>query len=368
MSVETFQIWLAALAFVWGAVWGSFLNVVIYRLPEGLSLSKPPSRCPKCETPLAWYDNIPIFGWILLWGRCRYCKVPIPIRYPGVELLTAVLGLLLWLHFSGDILMRPMTAEMLSDVLLALGVAFFLYFFFIAVLIAITFIDLDRTIIPHELTGLGSVLGLVAVFAIHRAGPLADLWPMITWIDALAGGVFGAGIILTIIVVYKVLRGIEGMGGGDVTMMGMCGLWLGWRGVIFILFFASIQGVIAAIAGALYYQMRGEKVGDGGFFITDVDAIDQPPPDPAQPSQSGEPDGEAQQAPTTDEASAQADEASADQGAPATGEPNPDNPDEGDPEDKSFNELAVPFGPFIALAAIEYLLFGQWLLPLILDL
>lgn len=337
MTLETFVLFLNAMAFIWGAVWGSFLNVVIYRLPAGLNLATPPSRCPKCMTQLAWYDNVPIFGWLWLRGKCRYCKVPIPIRYPAIELLTGLLGLALWVHithgrFVGDPTEIP---------LLAFGMTFSLYFFFIAILVSITFIDLDETIIPHELTGLGTVLGLVAVFVIPRHGPMMDFWPMMEWYDAIIGMVAGGGLIWAIIKGYALIRGIEGMGWGDFTMLGMCGVWTGWRGVIFILFAASVQGLVATLLYAGWLKLRGKEVGDDGFLIKDVNAIDADPEDKAKEKK--ECCGDKDCAGNHENAS-------------------PEDEEEHD----DFGQLAAPFGPFLALAAIEYILIGEWLLPLVL--
>lgn len=330
MSLETFVLWLDVTAFVWGAIWGSFLNVVIYRLPAGLSLVKPPSRCPKCETQLRWYDNIPIFGWIFLRGKCRYCGVKVPARYPGVELLTAVLSLWIWFHVAHGPLSTA-TADQFGDVLLATGMAFFFYFYFVAILIAITFIDLDETIIPHELTGLGVVLGIAAAFVIPTGGPMTDLWPGTTWLDAILGVVLGGGVIFGVIKGYALVRGIEGMGWGDFTLMGMVGAWVGWRGIVFVLFAAALQGLFITVAVFVVQKLRGKDASDGGFFIEDVDAIDLSP----------------------DELEALAAEKAA---RIQAGEEEED-------EGGGFGQLAVPFGPFIALAAVEYLLLGHLVLP-----
>ncbi|MEO1271556.1 MAG: prepilin peptidase, partial [Myxococcota bacterium] len=321
-------------AFVWGAIWGSFLNVVIYRLPEGQSLVHPASHCPKCNTPLAWYDNIPILGWLILLGRCRYCKVPIPIRYPTVELTTAILSLAVWIHVSHGRLFAYLEGPPLLEV----GMAFFLYFYFVAILIAIAFIDLDRTIIPHELTGLGAVLGLVTAFVMPRSTVLMDIWPMITWTQALLGGVLGGFVIWGVIKGYALVRGIEGMGWGDFTLMAVCGIWLGPQGVIVVLFLASVQGLIAAAGHALLLRVTGRKASDGGFFIEDINAVDA----------------------WEGSATSESDDSGAEHiSAPLMGE-------DDDPEEVGFGQLAVPFGPFIALAAVEYLLLGQFILPWIL--
>lgn len=331
MSLETFTLYLHTMAFLWGAIWGSFLNVVIYRLPAGLSVVSPPSRCPRCHTQLAWYDNVPIFGWLWLRGKCRYCKTPIPIRYPAIELLTALLSLALWLHISQGRLGGPI--EELPG--LALAMTFFLYFYGLAILISIAFIDLDETIIPHELTVPGTALGLLTAFVVPREGPMEGLWPAVDWLDALLGMAAGGGIIASVILGYKFLRGREGMGWGDFTLMIMCGAWTGWQGVLFILFAGSLQGLLATLLYTLWCKLRGEEVTGERFMIKDIDAIDAEPEE--QPSQGAQPAAQVQG----------------------------DAPQE--EEEVGFGGLAVPFGPFLALAAVEYLLLGKFIVPLILS-
>lgn len=350
MTEATFLRVLDVFVFVWGAIWGSFLNVVIYRLPEGMSLVKPPSRCPRCGTQLAWYDNIPILGWLLLRARCRYCKTPIPARYPMVEALTGVLALWAWVHIAhGRLVMSP-SGEL---PLLEVGMTFFFYFYLIAILIAIAFIDLDRTIIPHELTGLGVVLGLIAGFVIPRGGLMGDLWPMVTGIDAIIGLLVGGGVIWALIKGYALLRGIEGMGWGDFTLMGMCGVWVGWQGVVVVLFLASIQGLLATVGALAYAKLTGQE---GDFLIQDVDAID-----PWEGKGDGAPDGGADasgaaEARDDEEASGAAPE----EAAPTGGETDEDDDEVG------FGQLAIPFGPFIVLGTLEYILLGHFFVPLLL--
>ncbi len=393
--MEIFLLWLDVMAFVWGAVWGSFLNVVIYRLPAGLSVVRPPSRCPKCETSLAWYDNIPILGWVLLRARCRYCKLPIPARYPAVELLSAALALAVWLHVS-----RGRLVDLDQDVLLAVGMAFIFTFSFVAILIAITFIDLDETIIPHELTGLGTALGIAAVLLVPRGGPMATLWPPLDLTDSLLGILLGGGVIWAVIKGYALVRGIEGMGWGDFTLMGTCGAWVGWRGVIFVLFAASLQGLLITLTYALVQKARGKSTADSGFLIEDVDALDRVDDktdrvddeidrvddeiariddkadrvddeidrtDGETARAGGEKDRVDDKIDRADGEIDRTDDETAHADAPAAGDPGAEggSPPEDHPE-KSFGQLAVPFGPFIALAAIEYLFFGDRLLALLL--
>jgi leader peptidase (prepilin peptidase)/N-methyltransferase len=183
----------AAIAAVFGALVGSFLNVVIWRLPRGESLVSPPSHCPSCGTPVKPYDNVPVLSWLLLRGRCRHCQAPISPRYPLVEALTAVLAALVPIRFGAD-----------SDVWLGFGL--------LLVLVPVTFIDLDHRIIPNRITGPGAVLALVLVVAFQRD----DL------VEHLIAGAAAFLFLFIAAVAYP-----AGMGMGDVKLAGVMGLFLG---------------------------------------------------------------------------------------------------------------------------------------------
>jgi leader peptidase (prepilin peptidase)/N-methyltransferase len=203
------------LAFIFGAAVGSFLNVCIYRMPAKTSIIKPGSRCPHCLKPLHFYDNIPIISYIILRGKCRNCGGKISWRYPMVELLTAVLTLMLFLKFG-------------------LTIKFFTYFVYFAVLIIITFIDLDHQIIPDVLTLPGiPIFTLAAIFLIQRP-----------WTEAVLGLLIGGGVLLAIAMGYELITKREGMGGGDIKLLAMIGGFLGWKSLIFILLFSSLFGAI----------------------------------------------------------------------------------------------------------------------------
>ena len=207
-----------------GACVGSFLNVCIYRLPAGLSIAYPPSACPRCQQAIRFYDNIPVVSYILLRGRCRACAAPIAIRYPLVELLT---GLAAWAVFQK---FGPTATTLI-------------YFIFIAVLIVITFIDLDHQIIPDIL----SLPGIPLFFA-------AALWATpITWPNALIGIGLGAGSLLLVALIYRYMTGKDGMGMGDIKLLAMIGALIGWRGVVFTIFFSSVVGASVG----LLLMMRG---------------------------------------------------------------------------------------------------------------
>ncbi|MEJ2638838.1 MAG: prepilin peptidase [Desulfosarcinaceae bacterium] len=220
------QVWV----FFVGTCVGSFLNVVIYRLPAGLSLVRPGSRCPHCETPVRFYDNIPILSWLILRGRCRTCKGAIAVRYPLVELLTGLLAWFTWLKFG-------------------LSWAWLLNFLFIATLIAITFIDLDHRIIPDRI----SLPGIPIFF-------LAGLClPVPTVLDAVIGMVVGGGSLLSIAWGYYLLTKREGMGGGDIKLLAMMGGFIGWQGVLFTIFAASAAGTLVGV-GAMLKTRKGMRL------------------------------------------------------------------------------------------------------------
>jgi leader peptidase (prepilin peptidase)/N-methyltransferase len=201
-----------------GLAWGSFLNVVIYRLPHGQSLMRPPSSCPQCKTRIKPYDNIPVLSYLLLRGRCRACGVRIPLTYPLVELLTSLCFLLLYVHFS-------------------LSVHFIASCIFASALIAIGFIDFFHQIIPDEITMPGLVLALGYGF----------VRPDLGLRQALIGAVAGAGFLLFIYGAHRLLRKKEGLGMGDVTMMLMIGAYLGLAGTFFTLILASFTGALVGI-------------------------------------------------------------------------------------------------------------------------
>jgi leader peptidase (prepilin peptidase)/N-methyltransferase len=212
-------------AALFGACIGSFLNVVIFRLPLGQSIVSPPSRCPKCGCRLKWYDNVPIFGWLLLGGRCRHCKNPISVQYPLVELVTALLFVLVvWVTPPGPL--------MVSRLL------------FVCILIALFGIDLEHQILPNSITLPGIVAGVLLSF-IAPPG----------WRDALLGVLLGAGILYAVAGAYYLWRREEGLGMGDVKMLAMIGAFLGWKAVLVTMVLSSFSG--AAIGLALVAAQRG---------------------------------------------------------------------------------------------------------------
>ena len=213
-----------AIIFAFGASVGSFLNVVIYRVPEKLSLLHPPSRCSTCHHPLRPYDNVPVLGWVWLKGRCRYCRTPISPRYPLIEALTGGLFLMAFWHFG-------LSWVMISSWLL------------ISWLICLTFIDLDTLTLPNTLTQSGLVLGLFVQTFLLTAGPS---WTISTAAQGLLIGIFGAVLGLWIFEIIGFLGSLltsqTVMGGGDGKLAALLGAWLGWQGMLLSSFLACALG------------------------------------------------------------------------------------------------------------------------------
>ncbi len=224
---------IATIYFLFGLVFGSFLNVCIYRLPRELSVVSPRSACPNCGAPILFYDNIPVLSWIVLRGRCRNCRAPISPRYAIVELLT---GLLFVLSFYGA------TSGPES---LKLCVLCFL-------LTGLIFTDAETHLLPDLFTRPGMVAGLLfSLWVPMRDGPAGllsrsmDLPGIaISFLNSLAGAILGSAFILCIAVAYEALRGHEGMGGGDVKLMALIGAFLGVKLTLMVLLLGSLVGSI----------------------------------------------------------------------------------------------------------------------------
>jgi leader peptidase (prepilin peptidase)/N-methyltransferase len=203
---------------VFGLMTGSFLNVVISRVPAGESVVAPRSRCPKCRKLISWYDNVPVVSFLLLSGRCRSCNTPISSRYPAIEFVTAIAFVLQGIVFANDPLM-------LIDRLVFTGL-----------LIALFGTDLETMRLPNVLTLPGIAVG-IAFSAFLPPGLQSSL----------IGAAIGAAIPWTIRWAWHRLRGVEAMGLGDVKMLAMIGAFLGWRQVWLVLFVASLLGAVVGI-------------------------------------------------------------------------------------------------------------------------
>ncbi|MBM4352963.1 MAG: prepilin peptidase [Deltaproteobacteria bacterium] len=273
-AVEQF---LAMFACVWGAVWGSFLNVVIYRLPRGESLLTPPSHCPHCQARIRWFHNIPVASYVLLGGRCASCRAPISVRYPLVELTAACLSLAAWFTAAYN--------PLVPDVATALALYAFLFLFVMA-LVAITFIDLEHLIIPDSISlpGIPVALTFAALQGQYLDSGL---------VSGLIGAAAGAGLVAFVIGAYWLVTKQVGMGWGDAKLMAVIGGFLGWRSLFFIFLAGSIQGLV--YAGLMLAVTRGRPAPAPG---------DEVPPD-------------------------------------------------------SLRKVKIPFGPFLAIGALEWLFFSR---------
>jgi leader peptidase (prepilin peptidase)/N-methyltransferase len=233
--------------FALGASIGSFLNVVIYRLPARLSLLFPPSRCPHCLTRLKKHHNVPVFGWMWLKGKCGHCKSPISIRYPLVEAATGVLFLLVFLVFGISVQ--------------TLG-----YWAFLSWLLALSMIDLDTMTLPEPLTKSGLVLGLgfqlISGFtASGLTGAIQNLM-----IGAIAA-VLGIWLLDLISILGSFVLGQQAMGAGDSKLMAMMGAWLGWKSLLLAGFLACASGtIVGGGAIALGVLSRRQAMPFGPFL------------------------------------------------------------------------------------------------------
>ena len=230
------------LVFIFGSVVGSFLNVCIHRMPLGESVVWPHSHCPKCKKKIPTYDNIPFLSYIALKGRCRFCKESISLRYPLVELLTALMFLVVFNRYG-------------------LSYDFFIFILFVCGLIIATFVDIQHRIIPDEISVGGIIFGfiLTAIKGFNLRPVSYDTRPLF---DSLLGIIVGGGIIyltgkLFDLVWFKILKRppiqgeTESMGGGDVKLLAMIGAFLGWQKVIFVFFLAPFFGVVVGTINLL---------------------------------------------------------------------------------------------------------------------
>ncbi len=271
-------------AFIWGLLWGSFANVVIYRVPNGLSVLRPRSRCSACETPIASYDNIPVISYLLLRGKCRHCGEPYALRYLMVELLAGVLSFAVYMKM----VYVPLVAGGGAQV-----VTWLLWFAFGLCLLIITYIDLDYWIIPDvivlPMAGLGVVLAL-----------WQPQWLGIPWTEALLAGGLGYGMFAGIRLLYLKWRGIEALGLGDAKLLLMVGAFCGLPGLVWTVGAGAVQGLVVSVP--LLLMGRGVANSD----LHEVHGDD-----------------------------------------PELGEEDPDG---------GVTGRRVPFGPFLAVAALEFVL------------
>ncbi len=287
---------LRTFAILLGLLVGSFLNVVIWRVPREESVVTPASHCA-CGKPIAGYDNIPLVSWLLLRGRARCCGATISPRYPFVELLGGVLAwavvevVVLRAHPSSPVL--PLVARALADMALAHA------------LLAAAFIDLDHMFLPNQITIGGAIFALLS----------STLRPEVGLARSAIGLMVGFFVIyLPFIVLYRLVRGKQGMGLGDAKLLALVGAWFGWQGVLFALFAGSIQGTLAAIV----VLARKGKIEEPESVIAEREA------------------------------------------AEAEGDPlDPEDDPVALPPEPGVAGARIAFGPFLILAALEWLFFGH---------
>jgi leader peptidase (prepilin peptidase)/N-methyltransferase len=305
---------LRTFAVLLGLIWGSFLNVVIHRLPRGMSLSRPASHCPACNAPIPFYRNIPVVSWLLMRGKAPCCGAPVSARYLLIELAGGLLSVAVL-----EATVMPLGGATTADHALAVYVT---NFALCLGLLAAAFIDLEHMILPDSITLGGTVLGL-ATFALRDM----DL------VDAAIGAVVGFVIVwLPLVVGYSKLRGRAGMGLGDAKLLMLAGAWFGWGGALIVLGAGAIQGTIAVILLSL-----------SGRSLEEPEAVKR------------------EREELRAELEALSDEERAEIEAEIGADPLAEEPEEG------FFNARLAFGPFLILAILEQLLIGKdrimgWLL------
>jgi leader peptidase (prepilin peptidase)/N-methyltransferase len=290
-----------------GLIWGSFLNVVIYRVPRGLSVVRPGSACPACGKPIRAWDNIPVFGYLLLRGKARCCGVKLSPRYPLVELIGGVLALAVL-----EVLVLPLPADTPIGKSLAVFCAALA---FALGLTAAAFIDLEHMILPDSITIGGAVLGVAT-----------SSFRSMTFVEALIGAAVGFAVVwLPFIVIYPRIRGGKvGMGLGDAKLLMAAGAWFGWAGALVVLGAGAVQGTVAAIV----QLATGGKIEEPEEVKKEREEI-RKELEKMSPEERAEAEKE------------------------LAGDPLMEEPEEG------AAAARVAFGPFLALATIEYLFFGR---------
>lgn len=219
---------------VYGLIIGSFLNVVIVRVPAGESIVRPPSKCPQCQTPIAIRDNLPLISWLLLRGRCRSCSEPIPAGYPLVELANAVLWVLAGVRFGASWELIP-------------------YALVFSVLLALSVIDLELYILPNKITYPSVLVSLVVVVPLAY---MATDNPRGAILGALLGGIGYAGFLGVTLIAYELIVHKEGMGMGDVKLAAFLGIWLGYLSPFLVLYALIGASLIGLVVGGVILIVR----------------------------------------------------------------------------------------------------------------
>ena len=330
-------------AFLLGALFGSFANVCIYRWPptdehpRGRSVIKPDSHCFTCGEPVKWYDNVPIASYFILRGRCRQCGVELSPRYVFVEAAT---GLLFWAAYRYTVILA-FDGEPLELRLVRFGIlAAFLF-----ALVVIAFIDLDHKLILDKMT-----YPAIPIFY-----GLGLLLPERSWSDGLIGAAVGYGVIRLVADGYYLLTRRYGMGYGDGKLLAMIGALLTWKAVVASLFIGSLVGSVVGIASQLIAR-RGSS-GDGGGAEAESEAESK-----TETDAKSETETESEAETETDAESETETDAESDAGAEPDAGPDADADAGADPgPEVPLRHVALPFGPFLVIGAIVYVFSEPWL-------
>ncbi len=317
--------WLYAWAAVWGLSWGSFANVVIARLPRGESVVSPASHCTRCGVDIRWYDNIPVLSWFILRGKCRACGARFSFQYALIELLCGGLAVLLWWWVGRDerMLLQPLQVQL---------VPWLLHFYFFVALIVLSTIDLKHTLLPHRITGPLTALGIGASLLIPRADGWETYFPNPDIVQSLIGALVGFGALFVVFRLYLLATGRIGIGGGDFVLAGAIGAWLGVRALPAVIFAASVQGIAVALIFVVIDRLHDRSPGSGGPLIRGAEKPEFWDEAPREEDGGGSAVAESDYADTV-----------------AT-----------DGIATPTRLLALPFGPMLALAAVEWFFFGVY--------
>ena len=245
---------LGAFFFVWGAAFGSFLNVVVYRLPRGMSLVRPGSHCTSCGAPVRARHNVPVLGWLILRGRCADCGAPFSVRYALVELLTALLAVALFLRLRSVL---PADAEPVAWV-----AAYLPLFFLLFTLLATVFIDAESFVIPGSLVTPGIAVGLAAPLVAQAAGGRV----LVSFGEAAVGAAAAGGALLLVALGFLLVRRREGLGEGDVILVMLIGAFLGPVSLLFVFLASSLQGLAFSALFWRRVRAQGLRIPFGPFL------------------------------------------------------------------------------------------------------
>jgi len=331
--IEMLPGWFPSVAtFAFGLLWGSFLNVVIYRVPREMSVVRPASRCPGCGKPIAGYDNIPVLSFLILRGKARCCGTRMSPRYPLVELIGGAISLAVW---------KVLVSTMPAETTLLHAVAVYAAYFGLGLgLVAAAFIDAEHMFLPDSVTIGGVVLGIATATLRGYA-----------FLDSVKGAAFGFVVIwLPFIFLYKGLLGRTGMGMGDAKLLALAGAWLGWPGTLFVLLAGSVQGTL--YAGLL--KVLGIKPKLPQAVLEDIAELEKA-------AAAG--DEEAKKALDEDPLTEDEDDAFILRwlGVKKKEEPASEKGDEEEETETEEPRARIPFGPFLILAILEAIFAHDWL-------